>query len=61
MRMAKKTDDEIRQWFETIRKVHGPHIIGHESCTSKWDIFEADTDELPYYGAVTMCSHDCPK
>lgn len=47
--------EAVMDWFENIRKRHGPRLVGYESCTKHLPLVLATADSLPYFGTLIKC------
>ncbi len=56
MRMADQPDDTVRSWFQNLRRLHGPRIIGYEQCTQDYEnLLIMEPTNLPFMGTLYDC------
>ncbi len=64
MRYVDEPDHVVKEWFQNLRKIHGPHVIGYEECTMKFHLYDSEWDSLPRFGKVLKEGdyyyEDCP-
>ncbi len=53
MIQVNEPDHVVKEWFENLRKIHGPHVIGVEECTMRLDLFRAVWRNLPRSGRAS--------
>ena len=56
--------EKIEEWFENIKRLHGPHIIGNRSCIGQLTLYTAKRQRLPVMGEIVSCggnTEECSK
>lgn len=60
LRALGKSSHEITAWYENIKRVYGPQLIGHWMCPRLITSYELDQNaRLPYSGQVEYVSPEC--
>ena len=47
-----KSNQQIKAWWENVKRLHGPRIVGHEECVNAFPLFMADNFSAGYDGTI---------
>lgn len=56
-----ETDEQIRDWFELLKRVYGPQLKGRRRCPYELLVFTNVPSQLPQYGQYDCLTSDCSK
>ena len=60
MRYYDEPDSSVRDWFDSLKKFHGPRVIGREECTMAFNLFLSKVENLPKEGSFVRQGDSCP-
>ena len=60
MRYYDEPDSSVRDWFDSLKKFHGPRVIGREECTMAFNLFLSKAENLPKEGSFVRQGDSCP-
>ena len=60
MRYYDEPDSSVRDWFDNLKKFHGPRVIGQEECIMAFNLFLAKSENLPRKGSYVRQGDSCP-
>ena len=67
LRVQNEPNEVIQEWFENLKRLHGPRVLGHRRCTRTHEAVLAGWSTLPHAGTAPGCrikgdpSNECLK